>query len=194
MTTPYIQQDAWARVVFGISVAAFAIGEISQAVKRRRGASGADLRSEVVFRVFFFAGILMLPLAQTLVPGAVLDGRAVFGLGALVGWLGLLLRWWSFATLGKYFTVVVKTSPDQLIVSDGPYRLLRHPSYTGLLAALLGCGLMMGNWAGTCVSYLLILTALIYRLLREERTMINALGDGYRDFARHRARLLPFVW
>ena len=194
MTTPYIQQDAWTRVVFGISVAAFAIGEFSQAVKRRRGASGADLRSEVVFRVFFFAGILMLPLSQTLVPGAVLDGPGVFVLGAVIGWLGLLLRWWSFATLGKYFTVVVKTSADQVIVSDGPYRVLRHPGYTGLLAALLGCGLMLGNWTGTCVSFLLILAALIYRLLREERTMINALGAGYRDFARHRARLLPFVW
>lgn len=181
-------------MVFGISVVAFAIGELSQAVKRRRGASGADLRSEVAFRVCFFAAILMLPLSQTLLPGAVLNGAVVFVLGAVIGWLGLLLRWWSFAALGKYFTVVVKTSADQVIVDDGPYRVLRHPSYTGLLAALLGCGLMLGNWAGTCVSFLLILTALIHRLLHEERIMVNALGDGYRDFARHRARLLPFVW
>lgn len=58
---------------------------------------------------------------------------------------------------------------------------------------LLGCGLMLGNWVGTCVSSLLILTALIYRLQREEHAMIKALGDGYLDFAKHRARLVPFV-
>lgn len=194
MTTPYIEHDTWARVVFGIGVVAFSLGEFSQAVKRRRGSSGADLRSEVVFRVFFFAGILVLPLAQTQVPGAVLAGPVVFVLGPVVGWLGLLLRWWSVATLGMYFTAVVMTSADQVVVSGGPYRVLRHPSYTGLLAAVLGCGLMLANWAGTCVSFLLILAALVYRLLREERTMIDALGEGYRDFARHRARLVPFVW
>lgn len=194
MTTPYLQQEAWARVVFGISVVVFAIGEFSQVVKWRRGASRADLRSEFVFRVVFFLGILVLALAQTLVPGAVLDGSWAFVLGAVVGWLGLLLRVWSFATLGKYFTTVVKTSADQVIVSDGPYRILRHPSYTGLLGALLGCGLMLGNWAGTWVSFVLVLAALIYRLLREEHIMINAFGDRYRDFAKHRARLLPFVW
>jgi protein-S-isoprenylcysteine O-methyltransferase Ste14 len=191
---PYLHHEVWARVVFGASVAAFAIGEFSQAMKWRRGASQVDLLGEVVFRVVFFAAILMLPLAQTLVPEAVLEGPGLFVLGLVVGWLGLLLRWWSFAVLGRYFTTVVKTSADQVIVSDGPYRVLRHPSYTGLLVALLGCGVMLGNWAGASACLLLSLTALVYRLRREEHALINAFGDRYRDFANHRARLVPFVW
>jgi protein-S-isoprenylcysteine O-methyltransferase Ste14 len=192
--TPYLQQEGWARLVFGISVASFAVGEFSQAVKWRRGATRADWRSELVFRVFFFAGIVLLPLAQTLAPDAVLEGAGVFVLGLIIGWFGLLVRWWSFATLGRYFTTVVKTSADQVVVSRGPYRVLRHPSYTGLLAAFVGCGLMLGNWVGMCASFLLVLLALVYRLQREERAMIDTLGDAYRDFARHRARLVPFVW
>jgi protein-S-isoprenylcysteine O-methyltransferase Ste14 len=194
VATPLMQQEAWARLVFDISVAAFAVGEFSQAVKWRRGASHTDLRGEVVFRVIFFAGILMLPLAQTLAPEAVFEGAGVFVLGAAIGWLGLLLRWWSFATLGKFFTTVVKTSADQEVVGRGPYRVLRHPSYTGLLAAFVGCGLMLGNWVGTAASFLVILTGLIYRLLREEQAMIDTLGDEYLDFAKDRARLVPFVW
>lgn len=113
METSYIQQEGWARLVFYISVGAFAVGELSQAVKWRRGASGTDLSDEVVFRGIFFAAILMLPLAQALAPDAVLHSAGVFVLGAIIGWLGLLLRWWSFATLGKYFTTVVKISADQ---------------------------------------------------------------------------------
>lgn len=189
-----MQQESWAEVVFGVSVAAFAVGEFSRAVRWRRGASRTDVRGEVVFRLIFIGGILILPLARTLAPNAALGGAWVFVLGAVVGWLGLLLRWWSFATLGTYFTTVVKTSADQVVIGQGPYRVLRHPSYTGLLAAFLGAGLMLGNWVGAVCSFVLILLGLIYRLLREERAMINALGDAYVDFARDRARLLPFVW
>jgi protein-S-isoprenylcysteine O-methyltransferase Ste14 len=96
--------------------------------------------------------------------------------------------------LGKFFTTVVKTSADQEVVGRGPYRVLRHPSYTGLLAAFVGCGLMLGNWVGTAASFLVILAGLIYRLLREEQAMIDSLGDEYLDFAKDRARLVPFVW
>ena len=113
MAVPFVQTESWARVLFDIGVAAFAVGEFSQAVKWRRGASRTDLRGEVLFRVIFFSGILMLPLARALAPEAILNGAGVFVLGTVIGWLGLLLRWWSFATLGKYFTTVLKTSPDQ---------------------------------------------------------------------------------
>jgi len=191
---PVTQQEAWARLAFYISIAAFAVREFSQTVKWRRGASRTDLRGEVVFRVVFFAGIMMLPVAQTVEMKAVLEGAASFLLGTDIGWLGLLLRWWSFATLGEYFTTVVKTSADQVVVSRGPYRVLRHPSYTGLLGAFLGGGLTLGNWVGCAASFLLILVKLIYRLLREEQAMIDTLGVVYLDFAMGRAQLVPFVW
>ena len=53
---------------------------------------------------------------------------------------------------------------------------------------------MLGNWVGIAASFLLILLGLIFRLLREERAMIDTLGDAYMDFARDRARLVPFIW
>lgn len=192
---PYVDHEHAARVVFGLSVAAFTLGEFSQVLRVRRGAATADLRAELVFRAVFFVGILMLPTGRALVPGAVLGGGAgVFALGAIVGWLGLLLRWWSFLTLGSFFTTIVKTSPDQPVVERGPYRVLRHPSYTGLLLAVLGSGVMLGNWVATLCSVVLVLAALAYRLLGEERALAAALGDAYVTFARDRARLVPFVW
>ena len=154
MTAPYLQQEPWARLVFSISIAAFAVGEVSQAVKWRRDATHTDLLNEVGFRVIFFASILMLPFGRALAPDAVFNGAEVFVVGAIIGWLGLLLRWWSFAALGVYFTTVVKISADQVVIERGPYRVLRHPSYTGLLAAFLGAGLMLGNWVGTAASFL----------------------------------------
>jgi protein-S-isoprenylcysteine O-methyltransferase Ste14 len=123
-----LHQEDWARLVFGISIAACAAGEFSQAVKWRRGVTRADWRSEVEFRVVFFVGIVLLPLAQTMVPDAVLNGAEVFVLGLIIGWFGLMLRWWSFATLGRYFTTVVKTSSDQVVVSRGPFEFFGIPA------------------------------------------------------------------
>ncbi|WP_425956919.1 methyltransferase family protein [Xylanimonas sp. McL0601] len=191
---PYLEQSHVARTVFDASVAVFLAAELLLTLRRRPSAA-ADLRSEVVFRVVFFAAILMLPVGRLLVPSARIGGGAVvFALGAAVAWLGVLLRWWSVATLGSYFTTVVRTSGDQRVVDRGPYRVLRHPAYTGLLLAFVGCGVMVGSWVSLAGSFVLALAGLVYRMRVEEHALVAALGDAYRDFARGRARLVPFVW
>jgi protein-S-isoprenylcysteine O-methyltransferase Ste14 len=194
VSTPYLSHSHLAGLAFEISAAAFAVGELSQALRVRRGATRADLRAEAIFRVVFFAGILALPVGRALMPDATIGGAWIFAVGFVVGWLGLLLRWWSFATLGRYFTVVVKTSKDQPIIDRGPYRVLRHPSYTGLLLAIAGCGLMLGTLVGTAAAVVLVSNALVYRLRKEELALTAALGDRYRQFAAGRARLIPYVW
>jgi protein-S-isoprenylcysteine O-methyltransferase Ste14 len=192
---PFVQQSHLARLVLDASVVAFVGGEFSQAMRVRRGATRSDIGAEARFRAMFFGGILLIPLGRAVAPEAVIGGGVwVFSLGAVIAWCGLLLRWWCFATLGRYFTVVLQTSEDQPVVQRGPYRVLRHPSYTGLLLAFVGCGLMVGNWVSAAGSVALVLIALVDRIRVEERALNAALGDRYRDFAARRARLVPFVW
>ena len=183
------------RMVASVSVAAFSAGELLQALRVRRSATRVSVRAEIVFRATFFSGILLLPIGRAVAPGAVIPGGMwLFAAGVVIGWLGLLLRWWSFVSLGRYFTVVVKTSKDQPVVERGPYRVLRHPSYAGLLLAFAGGGLMLGNWVSAAGAFGVVLIALIYRLRIEERALSAALGDRYRTFAANRARLVPYVW
>ena len=192
---PVLNEVNFSLVVFQISVGAFVVGELWQGLHMRRGATRADLRAEVLFRLMFLGGILLLPFGRAVTPRAAIGGGAwLFALGVLIMWLGLLLRWWSFVSLGKYFTLVVKTSEDQPVVDRGPYRVLRHPSYTGLLLAIAGLGVMLGNWVSSAGAVGVVLAALIYRLRIEERAMEAALGDRYREFAASRARLIPYVW
>jgi protein-S-isoprenylcysteine O-methyltransferase Ste14 len=184
-----------ARVVLAISVGAFAVGELGQALHTRRGAKLVNVRGEVVFRAMFFGAILLWPIGRGVTPGAVIGGGAsLFTLGTVIGWLGLLLRWWSFVSLGKYFTVTVRTSEDQPVVQRGPYRVLRHPSYTGLLLTFTGGGLIVNNWVSAAGAVGVLLIALIYRLRIEEHALNDALGDRYQRFAADRARLIPYVW
>jgi protein-S-isoprenylcysteine O-methyltransferase Ste14 len=194
VVTPYVEQETWARVVFGVSIAAFTLGELSRSFRSHPEGTHSNIWAETVFRLIFYPAILMLPLARALAPTAVIAGVTVFVIGLSIGWLGLLLRWWAFVTLGRYFTSVVQTAANQVVIEGGPYRVLRHPSYTGLLAAFLGCGLMLGNWVGVIANFVLTLVALAYRLRREEQVMVDTFGQAYADFAKGRARLLPFVW
>ena len=194
MPQPYLATSDAAEVVFGVSVVVFAVGELQQTLLVRRSDAHASIRDELIFRLWFFAGIIALPTGARFIPGAEAPGPLIFAVGAVVCWLGLLLRWWSFAVLGRYFTTVVKTSPDQPIIDRGPYRFVRHPGYTGLILAFLGCGLMLGNWAATAVSVAVVTSALVVRLLQEERALIAARGSAYLEYAERRARLIPFVW
>src|SRR5437763_11578167 len=69
---------------------------------------------------------------------------------------GLLLRWWAIITLGRFFTVDVTIEKDHELVERGPFRMVRHPSYTGVLLAFVGLALSLGNWAAVPVRLLSI--------------------------------------
>lgn len=117
---------------------------------------------------------------------------AVIGVVLFVA--GLALRWWSIVTLGRFFTVDVTIAKDHELVDSGPYRLLRHPSYTGLLMAFLGFALRLGNWAALLVLLVPIFAAFFYRISVEEEALRVALGENYAAYSRRTKRLVPFIY
>ncbi|MBL7261628.1 methyltransferase family protein [Paractinoplanes lichenicola] len=177
--------------LFLTGAGAFAAGEVVQAFRLRREAARVDPRAEIFFRLMFFGAIVMVPLGRALAPGG---GRPLFVTGMTIGLLGLLLRWWSFAALGRYFTVVLRVGGAQEVVDRGPYRVLRHPGYTGLILIFAGAGLAAGSWLGAAGATALILLAVLHRIRIEEKALIAALGDRYVRFAATRARLIPYIW
>ena len=109
-------------------------------------------------------------------------------------WTGIALRLWSFHTLGRYFTFTVQTSRDQPVIVAGPYRLIRHPSYAGLLLVLTAVGLFIGNWWSLMWLTGIIAAGLVFRIRVEERALSRNLGDRYRRYAETHKRLVPFIW
>jgi len=114
-------------------------------------------------------------------------------LGIALMLAGMPLRWWSIRVLARHFTVDVAIRPDHELVRRGPYRLLRHPSYTGLLMAFLGFALCLGNWL-SLAAMLPVVLVLLWRIQVEERVLAAAFGDRYAAYARETKRLIPFVW
>jgi protein-S-isoprenylcysteine O-methyltransferase Ste14 len=80
------------------------------------------------------------------------------------------------------------------VVTGGPYRWLRHPSYSGGLLALFGLGLTFGNWLSALVLLILPLAAYLWRIRVEEEVLGSSLGPEYVEFTRTRRRLVPWLW
>ncbi|WP_273853175.1 methyltransferase family protein [Guptibacillus spartinae] len=107
---------------------------------------------------------------------------------------GIGLRYWGIQELGHFFSrdVVVERKVD--LVSSGPYRLLRHPLYTGLLLILVGLPIYLGTWGGVLLSILLLVPALLYRIHIEERMLYASVGETYHEWGKERYRLVPFIY
>ena len=168
--------------------------ELRQGIKRRPEGVKANWTSELVFRLVVVAGILVGTVLSRVAPTAAIGSAVAVWIGLGLLWCGIALRLWSVRTLGRYFTVIVQTSRDQPVITDGPYRLIRHPSYAGLLLAVTGVGLVIGNWWSLISLTVGMAVGLVFRIRVEERALLRDLGDDYRDYAATHKRLIPFVW
>jgi protein-S-isoprenylcysteine O-methyltransferase Ste14 len=92
------------------------------------------------------------------------------------------------------FRTTVEVDPGQAVVSSGPYKRVRHPSYAGLLLILAGFGFAIGNWLAVLVCVLLPLPAVLRRITAEEAELTRVLGDPYRRYQTRTRRLIPGLW
>lgn len=117
----------------------------------------------------------------------------LFAAGVLLMFLGSLLRRYCWRTLGEYFTGDVSVKPDQPIISSGPYRLLRHPSYTAGMMMYIGIGLALGSWFSLALLTITTVATYSYRVLVEERVLLDALGEPYDAYLKGRKRFIPYI-
>lgn len=176
--------------VFGFSELA-----ISLILRARGDAARKDRGSLALIWVVVMLSIALGIWLSRAMPNARLPGPHEMYLGGLAIFvIGLLLRWWSIITLGRFFTVQVAIASDHRLIESGPYRILRHPSYTGALLELLGFALCIGNWLTLVVMLVPVLAAFGWRIHVEEIALRDAFGDAWRDYVRRTWRLLPLVY
>jgi protein-S-isoprenylcysteine O-methyltransferase Ste14 len=178
------------------SAAVWFVIELRHLARDRPEAVKADRGSRIVLGLSAAVGFDSAYFIAPLVPAASMRNP---GLAAWIGlgvfWCGIGLRLWSFRTLGRYFTFTVQASADQPVITAGPYRIVRHPSYAGVLLAAMGLSLLVfANWLALLLMTAALFVGLGYRIRVEERALAVQLGDRYRRYASTRKRLVPFVW
>ena len=177
------------------TAAIWVVLELRQSITHRPEGVTANWGSEVLFRLIVGVGALVAGVLLGVAPSATIRPAAVADwIGLVLFWCGISLRLWSFHTLGRYFTFTVQTSSDQPVIADGPYQLIRHPSYAGLLLVIIAVGLFIGNWLSLVCLTVATAGALVFRIRVEERALMQNLGDSYRDYAATHKRLVPFIW
>jgi protein-S-isoprenylcysteine O-methyltransferase Ste14 len=191
---PAFAGEPVANALFVATVLVGVVGELQQAVRRRSDAVKSDRCSLLILRACIAAGLLLAFAALRATAMSFGYNPVSFGGGLLLISTGIALRWWSFSTLGRYFTFSVMTSVDQPVITTGPYRHVRHPSYAGILLCLAGIGLAFGNWLSLAALLVLPMLGVLYRIRVEESALSTALGAAYASYATGRKRMLPLVW
>jgi protein-S-isoprenylcysteine O-methyltransferase Ste14 len=144
---------------------------------------------------------LVLAVVLVWVPRAPLPALAVrllprtaglFWIGVALTALGLGFAVWARIQLGRNWSGIVTLKKEHELITSGPYRIARHPIYTGLLLAFLGSGAARGDVRGA-VAVALVFLALWRKLRMEERWMRARFGARYEDYSQHVAALIPFV-
>jgi protein-S-isoprenylcysteine O-methyltransferase Ste14 len=163
-----------------------------------RGAKDVDSKDSGSMRVLlggmWIALILAFPLAFVRAWLFPLRGQLpVFAVGLSMILLGSLLRRYCFRTLGKYFTGDVRARPDQPVIRVGPYRLVRHPSYTAGILMFVGIGLALGSWFSFALLTMAAIATYAYRVTIEERALLNTIGEPYRDYMKDTKRFIPYI-
>ncbi len=129
------------------------------------------------------------------VPGARLPAAdAIYPYGFALFVLGVFVRVWSIWTLGKFFTVQVAIASDHKLIEAGPYRVLRHPSYTGSLLMFVGFLICHGNALTMAIVLVSVLAVFIRRIQVEEAALAEAFGEPWRAYVKRTWRLLPLVY
>lgn len=132
---------------------------------------------------FGFAGAGVTPLPDW-----------VFSVGIFLMLFGIFVREWAVATLRGYFLFRVGVLDGHKVVDYGPYRLVRHPGYTGSILTMIGIGLAVESSAAVLILALLCGIAYGYRIRLEEAALSKELGEEYSKYMSRTKRLIPFIF
>ena len=153
-------------------------------VKRDRGSRAlitvAILVSMFIAFYFGYGGVGALP-------------DWIFCVGIFLMFLGILVRQYAIWILGRFFSLTVQISEDHKVVEKGPYRLVRHPSYTGIMITFAGLGLAVQSFGALLVLLLFFGISFGYRMYVEERILLSGLGQDYASYMKRTKRLIPFL-
>jgi protein-S-isoprenylcysteine O-methyltransferase Ste14 len=156
--------------------------DISQSNRGSRGAcfAGVFIAIWIGFG-FAYSGVALLP-------------GYFFYIGIPLMILGIIIRHWAIVVLGRFFSLSVRIAQDHRVVDSGPYRLVRHPSYTGALTTFIGLALALESWGALIVILAMFALVFGYRIRVEETALESQLGDDYRSYMKRTKRLIPYLF
>ena len=161
------------------------------------GRSGAEERGGLSFWLIlpgFLTAFFASPLEWMYLPPTLPRTTTLQAIGCVLFLAGLALLVWAQRSLGSSYTTHLTAEDGQCVVDRGPYRVLRHPAYSGQLLMALGVAIGYSSAIGLAAIPVLLLPGVAYRIRVEERLLTARLGEAYAAYARRTQRIIPGVW
>ncbi|HKW01158.1 MAG TPA: isoprenylcysteine carboxylmethyltransferase family protein [Vicinamibacterales bacterium] len=120
------------------------------------------------------------------------DTPQVAWIGVALALAGAAFALWARFTIGRNWSGTITLKSEHELITRGPYSIVRHPIYTGLLLTLLGTALVVGEWRGLAAVALAFI-GWKWKSLIEERVMVGQFGPAYETYRQRVKALIPFV-
>jgi protein-S-isoprenylcysteine O-methyltransferase Ste14 len=178
-------------------IAAVLLKRLTQARAERGGDAGPARRDP-----YSLAGVLVQMLGISLASGptriageGLLDGllapRTLITALTIFGAVGLFF--WAARTMGANWSIVARTRQDHQLVTSGPFALVRHPIYLGMLLFLLSLAAATGHERALVLAVPVFAVGTLVRIRSEEALLRAQFGDAYQDYAARVKRFIPWV-
>jgi protein-S-isoprenylcysteine O-methyltransferase Ste14 len=185
-------------ILWGSFYWAWVASEVVIAVATRTGRSGGKVRdrgSQLILWMAIVVSLTACEWVRRIMPANIFGGAAWLKTASVVALVtALAIRWTAVFTLGKSFSANVAIRQSQKLMRSGLYRMVRHPSYLGLLMVFVAIGIHSRNWTSFVVAIVPTTAALIYRIQVEETVLREAFGEEYARYSRMTKRLVPGVY
>jgi protein-S-isoprenylcysteine O-methyltransferase len=177
-------------MVFGVSVLANMLQPSYRPFEGSRTPEDRGTAAQILWTVYLTQAAALVELVWRRRFGLPLDLTTWAAFAAMLG--GLALRTWAVLVLGRWFTWNVTVQTGQELVSHGPYRTLRHPSYTGALITFVASCVLLRSWVVAMLAAFALSVAFRRRIRYEETLLVGTLA-GYGDYMARTGGLLPRI-
>ncbi len=161
---------------------------------KRIGARSKDKQTNLFIWITVLLSITTGVLSSIYFDMAITPNHYAGYIGLAIIATGIFFRIYAIRILGKFFTVTLSIHDNHFIVKDGPFRFLRHPSYTGSLLSFLGMGVSLNNWISLVIIFVPVLFSFINRINIEEKLLLDKFGEEYEEYQRKTKKLIPGIY
>lgn len=147
----------------------------------------------VAVTLLLFIGLVLVPFADRRSLLVMDESPVLRWCGLLLGTLGLGLVFWSGLTLGRFYSQEVTLQEGHRLITHGPYRLIRHPRYLGILIMGIGQSLLFRSWIGLGITAL-VMMIVVFRIRDEEALMSREFGTAWQAYCSKTWKVFPHLW